>query len=463
VNEDLSPVSTISDLLEEMERLHFSLNAKREETRMGSNHSTPRNMLPGDAYNRLLNLLYRDIDRKKSNDFILKKGMEAESIFYRMLRFYATDQLWVANENTLTEALNSVLNIYSLCEGEGKAVEHSSALLQNFMEVKKDKGRNVKKLDIGSFTAYLRTLSRNKAGETGKRVHRVLNTMKKMNVNHNLLSYSLAITALAREKGNHLKALNLLTQAMEEYKSMDSDNKSKHDFNAAIIFTAVVKSLLNVNNDQSSKALALFQTLKDEYEMSKDPSLKPDIVLYSTIITILSRKGGPSDISRALELLDELESKYANGEIDMRPNKYCLTPIVVALSKGHHSDAFGKAEEVINRMEMLFEESGDVSTRPDHVSYSLLLLILSRSKDHVDFSRAQGLLETMHEKTLNIDGFEPPNSFTYSVFLNILANSGEADKGEKAERLLEDMEEKASLGYLHSKPDEKAFSSGKLV
>ena len=283
-------------------------------------------------------------------------------------------------------------------------------------------------------------------------MERVLKIMKQMKIEHNIHSYIPAVIALAGN-GNPWKAQNFLEKAMEYYHDLDADIKTQCDFNATIMQTAVVKALVRKNN--FTKALQLFEGLKYKYEETSDPSLKPDIVLYATVINALSRRGEPRDVSKACELLDELMIKYRNGDNDMMPNKYCFTPIIVALSKSSDSDSFSKAEEMISQMEMLSEKSGDPNIMPDQVSYSLLLKILSRSNGPKDIKKAKSIMDTMYQKFASID------ALTYSIFLNILANTWEPNKGEIAEEILNEMEGKAARGYLHSKPDERAYTAGK--
>ena len=113
-------------------------------------------------------------------------------------------------------------------------------------------------------------------------------------------------------------------------------------------------------------------------------------------------------------------------------------------------------------MESLYDRHRDESVRPDHMTYSAVLLTYARSKSAVDVERAENILEVMETKAKDSE-IPWPNASAYVSLINVYKNSKIANMGEKSEAVIKRMDEASRiLGNDAPKPNSFVFYAGKL-
>jgi hypothetical protein len=112
-------------------------------------------------------------------------------------------------------------------------------------------------------------------------------------------------------------------------------------------------------------------------------------------------------------------------------------------------------------MEKLFEQTCDESVKPDHITYSAVLLTLSRSRLPIDIQRAEELTDIMENKANNLE-IPWPNASAYTALINIYRNSGLEDMGERAEAVIHRMDEAYANQNYSVKADTMTFNAGEI-
>jgi len=121
-------------------------------------------------------------------------------------------------------------------------------------------------------------------------------------------------------------------------------------------------------------------------------------------------------------------------------------------------NALEQAEAILQRMESLYERTGDESTKPDHITYSAILRTISRSKPPIDIERAEDIMNIMEEKAKKSE-IPWPNASAYTSLIHSFKNSGLEDLGEKASLTIERMDEAHTHGNYTVKVDTIAFNA----
>lgn len=150
---------------------------------------------------------------------------------------------------------------------------------------------------------------------------------------------------------------------------------------------------------------------------------------------------------RALVIMNEVEQKYLNGESEIAPNTFGYNIVLDGLSKSHARDSVDKVEELFNRMRKWSREgvpapvdefgnegeeylNGDVSkwqhTRPDAISYSIVMETLGQSKEYGVMTRVEDYLkdlEVAYDKSGD-EELKPVTRVANSAINSYLRNSG---------------------------------------
>lgn len=151
--------------------------------------------------------------------------------------------------------------------------------------------------------------------------------------------------------------------------------------------------------------------------------IKPNVRTYSTVMDAWSRRSGkvPNAAQHAFEILERLETLYnTTGDYHFQPNTICYNTVIAAFAKDG-----GQAEEALT----LLKKMGPLA---DVISYNAALLALARSGLADAGRRAETLLKEM----------KFANARTYTTAIDAWSRSDSDDKAERAYALLKEMEER---------------------
>ena len=207
------------------------------------------------------------------------------------------------------------------------------------------------------------------------------------------------------------------------------------------------------------------EALLREMQQQKDPTVLPDAGMYAGVMNAWARAGKPIRVSK---LLDELlESPGDDGKIAenhfakpnnhfVKPNVQMFTTVLAAWANCTSPLAATRAEEVLTKMEKLYETGKLPLCKPNVVSYTAVIrcfanLAAPNRQDAAD--RAQSILEFMKHSD---DAELQPNARTYAEVIRAHSNAG---RPEMAEQCLNEMlHEYQTHGKTEVRPDVYTFN-----
>ena len=182
----------------------------------------------------------------------------------------------------------------------------------------------------------------------------------------------------------------------------------------------------NATNPQANdRALQLFEELKSRYRDGNE-QCKPNLAVYHTLISILARKGAPG---KAQSLLEEMES---SDDPDIQPDVLCYNAVLNGWCQRGDDVAMSNAEQLFQR----FRENPII--QPNLVSFGKMISGWGNNATNAEApDRALDYFEEL--KMLYRDGNErcKPDLSIYKSLINVLVRQGAPGK---AQSLLEEME-----------------------
>ena len=249
------------------------------------------------------------------------------------------------------------------------------------------------------------------------------------------------------------KVEEILRNVVEQYQN-NNDVKP-----TTALYTACIAAYGGSRKYNSvSKVTELFLELQTLYKETGDKDFMPDGQLYGVVIDAISqaKRNDDASLQFAIKLLDEMETRYDAGELELGPNRYSYTNLLRAISRMKVPD-IDFAENLVRRMEKRSERTDGEGVHPDSVTYTSLIQVLSVNGQSVD--RAVGWLKEMERKHRAGNVACKPNRVTFTALINCWRRSGRPEAGKEAERLVERMEKEFEEGDLDMKPDSFVYAS----
>jgi len=194
-------------------------------------------------------------------------------------------------------------------------------------------------------------------------------------------------------------------------------------------------------------------------------TVQVDVWTYNSVLNAHAtcRKNKREGAQRALEILDEM--KAASGKDgNVRPDSVTYGSVVKCLTNAGGKVNAERAEQLLNELESLYEESGDSNLQPTTILYNSVLDAYANLRGGEGIENAEALLDRMEElrskgKDGSADGVSP-DAFTFaSLIKGWTSASSSSGKGkdndsdnngsdllgrsaaERAQQLLDRMEE----------------------
>ncbi len=113
---------------------------------------------------------------------------------------------------------------------------------------------------------------------------------------------------------------------------------------------------------------AILERMESLHKQTGHDCVKPDHITYASVLQSFAKSKNPVDVARAEELLNVMEQKARNGEIQW-PNASAYTALISMYNKCcGRRDVGEKAEAVIDRMDNLYD-SGIHFVRADSIVF----------------------------------------------------------------------------------------------
>lgn len=363
-------------------------------------------------------------------------NMQAAKILEKMMDLYDRDLLWIdRGQKPLTAALNRILRMFVDSRPASQDVAYATKIFDRFRTLESRKGGEdskmyVPKLNPASYQIYLTLMSRSNPKDSSDGIKHALVMMEEDAVKLDIVHYVAAIKGLVKGgKGeDKLRAKELLFEAIDKYSAMPVSEQDANTFNASALYAAMMSPA------KSSEAISLLKTLQKRYEETTDPSFKPDLVLYCTVLSAIAtdRNIVPWKDELALEILGTIEEAYRNGDNTMMPNKFCFMPVIDILSSSKLPSASILAEDILERMNELYIRTGDENVKPDARAYIAVMKTLARSKTPSKAKKVWELCQAMESKFFDGDDSFKPSITTLSTVLNACAFTHLREEHEEA-------------------------------
>jgi hypothetical protein len=144
-----------------------------------------------------------------------------------------------------------------------------------------------------------------------------------------------------------------------------------------------------------------------------DIDILPDTVAYTALLQALARSRSPDKIDKAKKWFEEMETRYAEGNSDMKPNKITYTALINCWRSSGRPDSGEQAQKVLELVEKRYQE-GDHEIKPDAMLYSSVIDAWSRGRSTKKVERAWELYLRMKEQYDNGNLDMQPNDIIVS-------------------------------------------------
>ena len=159
------------------------------------------------------------------------------------------------------------------------------------------------------------------------------------------------------------------------------------------------------------------------------------------------------------QIFDRLVQERDSGNEHARINTHLYNVVLDSWSKSDEDGAANKAEAILMSMETMYA-SGDKDVRPNRASFNNVIKACVKTGDkHNAVTKTESILAHMTKLSeTNID-YSPPNRRGYNLLLYALASSDLDNAGERAEQILQRMimEEAAEADSL-ARPDINSYN-----
>lgn len=376
--------------------------------------------------------------------------IKAESVLMNMLK----EQKMLVT----TIHFNTVLNAHATL-GSGKR----AAMLLKLMEDMTAQNSKIRP-DLFTYNTVLKALAKSKEKGSIERAKEIISTMEKSDhIKPNTVSYNTLILAYVNHgaqggvantvrgilKKMETLYLNGVTSVMPtsitytsvikacSWEREDSTDhaervlesltkKSKKDSRFLSPDTPIYNALLDCwaksgSKDAAQRAEEILQTMLNRYHETGDPSVKPNVRTYTTIIDILAKGKAKGNTEKAMLILDEMERLVESGDTDAYPNVHTYTAAINCFARSKESDKAIKAVSILERMEEQYRR-GNNAARPNIVAYNAVLNACAYTEgDSASIETAFKLACVVFDDIRTSDYLRPTH-VTYGTFLAVCAN-----------------------------------------
>jgi pentatricopeptide repeat domain (PPR motif) len=198
----------------------------------------------------------------------------------------------------------------------------------------------------------------------------------------------------------------------------------------------------NGRTKHAEKAMDILENMLQVYNDTGSIDTKPDVISYSTVIAACANAAtsSPTFAQMAEDILNQMKEMYnsslvengGNGEwLGLRPNHVCYSSVIHAWSNSGVADAARRASLLFAEM----QSQGDA----DISSMTALLGTYGNAQDGNGFQQAESMLNQMIEVAQESGNMASmPNTITFTALIDCLAQSLgrslESDGGVLAKR-----------------------------
>ncbi len=196
-----------------------------------------------------------------------------------------------------------------------------------------------------------------------------------------------------------------------------------------------VSGNINKHGDLMDKIISTFESTGDESTMLSSVTF---VVLIDCLAQSAARKVGGDGGDAALKsenIVKKMEDLYEAGNDKMKPSTSVYNALINAWAKSLRPDAGKRAEEWLDKIQKMYLSGADV--KPDLFTFSSVVQAYANVNNGKD---AERIFMCMYEAYNNGDEDCKPNLITFSSVINAYANRGEPREAERFMRVINDLQ-----------------------
>ncbi len=419
----------------------------------------PQLRADGYSYSAVLNALAKSGGKREA-------ALRAEKLLYQMEHSIKV---------TTDFCYNAVMDCWSVsgCDDAGRRA-------QRWLTKLEERGPPPTRV---SYNACIKAWAR--SGNGAPEAHRLLMRMEAMggDLSPDKISYSTCIDAWCRSTAN-------LTVATEKAESllqlMEIGSTKNADMTPDVVaYTSVLYAYAKASTD-TQRAMSLVDRMKRYTKEEPNTTFlntlihlfakakkvgQAEVLLKSmksndladkiTYTSLISAHANVGNASRALALLEELETLYKDSRDErFLPTTKTFASVLYSISKSNDFvDAIDEAERLLNRLLEFYNLTNHPQLAPNTIVYSQVFLILSTSQDPSAPARALKLMDQMKEEQRRGNPDVNPDATTYAYLINTLTKARVHDSAERATEILREVERGYASGNDNLKPTKLLYSA----
>ena len=217
-------------------------------------------------------------------------------------------------------------------------------------------------------------------------------------------------------------------------------NLSEKDFSVIqirpniVVYTTIITALSRTTkvSNIAQRADALLQRMKDH-------DIQPDLVAYTAVLSCWSRTTSRIERNmsskRTMELIDEIEEAYLQRRLE-KPIPILYGTAIMAIARSFDRKAAVIAEDLLRRM-YSNTVSGRIVVQPTTSCWNAVIYAMGSNGKA---KQAEALLIEMMERARQDGEKVSPNIKTWGNVIRAYAQSGRSDAGVQANRIFEKLE-----------------------
>lgn len=248
------------------------------------------------------------------------------------------------------------------------------------------------------------------------------------------------------------EALDRIEQLLQEIESggqrrkrgYTTDNKKEDNLGIrpnVMLYTSVITAL-----SRTTKLSDMARRADDLLQRMKDHAVQPDLVAYTAVLSCWSKATSRVERNmaskRATDLLDEVENSYLQRRL-AKPSPITYGTAIMAIARSFDRQASSIAESILRRMYDQTETRA-IAIQPTTSCWNAVIYAFGTSRKAQEAEAL--LLEMIHRSRQDGEKAVRPNIKTWGGVIRAYAESGRRDAGEQAHRILERLEEEYRSG-----------------
>lgn len=335
------------------------------------------------------------------------------------------------------------------------APEHSLALMNSM----KDYGlAPMSKTLTKVLSAYA------KCGRGGAATKQVLDAILEENANaigdftSSVYSYTAVLEAYANADVVNVEDANEANELLE-FMIQETRNGNKSMKPNAKSFLAVIRTWGAVNEGElgateATNWIKQMNTLLEEEVIHVEDA--PNVFHYNAILNAWANCGEKDAAERTDALLSQMEDEV---DVSPSPNSISYNVCIDAYAKMGNGD---RAEDLLNRMDELYQTRKNSGCRPNTRSYNSVMNAYAKSLEQNTASKAEKFLrkmESLYKESDGVDRHIKPDYVSYATVINAWGRSFEYNKAKKVLQIYNEMMTLFKEGDLSLRPNVVIFNS----